>query len=266
MLSTLQLLGKVYFWIDIGGIMQGRIALVTGGMGGIGTSIAQYLLKNGAKVAVTYHREEKLALKWQEEQKQAGFDFVITPADISDFESSAKMVDDVINRLGKIEILVNNAGIADDATLAKMSLEQWNKVINADLNSLFHVTRHVIPNMLEHKYGRIVNISSVNGQKGQFGQSNYTAAKAGVHGFTKSLAYEVARKGITVNTVSPGYVKTRMMDKIAPEILSKIIDQIPVARLASTEEIASLVSFLSADTSSYITGANFAINGGLHMF
>lgn len=246
--------------------MQGKIALVTGGMGGIGTTTAQQLAQRGAIVAVTYHRDPKLAISWQEEQKKVGYDFTIVQSDITNFESAGSMVNEVIQKLGKIDILVNNAGIADDASLAKMSLEQWTKVINSDLNSLFNVTRHVVPKMIEAKYGRIINISSVNAQKGQFGQTNYTAAKAGVHGFTKSLAYEVAKKGITVNTVSPGYVKTAMMDKIAPDILIKIIEQIPVGRLALPIEVASLVGMLAAETSAYITGANFAINGGLHMF
>lgn len=246
--------------------MQGKIALVTGGMGGIGTTIAQQLAKNGAKVAVTYHRSPSLAISWQEEQKKAGYDFTIVQSDITNFESTGKMVNEVIKNLGKIDILINNAGIAEDASLAKMTLEQWNKVINSDLNSIFNVTRHVISNMIDAKYGRIVNISSVNAQKGQFGQTNYAAAKAGIHGFTKSLAYEVAKKGITVNTVSPGYVKTAMMDKISPDILAKIIEQIPVGRLALPSEVASLVGMLAAETAAYITGANFSINGGLHMF
>ena len=246
--------------------MKGKIALVTGGMGGIGTTIAQQLAQRGATVVVTYHRDPKLAVSWQEEQKKLGYEFLITQSDISNFESAAAMAMDVIQKQGKIDILVNNAGIAEDTTLAKMSLEQWTKVINADLNSLFNVTRNIISKMIEVKYGRIINISSVNAQNGQFGQTNYTAAKAGIHGFTKSLAYEVAKKGITVNTVSPGYVKTAMMDKIAPDILAKIIEQIPAGRLALPAEIASMVSFLASETSAYITGANFAINGGLHMF
>lgn len=245
--------------------MQGKVALVTGGMGGIGTTIAQQLAHNGTTVIVTYHRDQKLAEQWQAEQKQLGNNFSIVQADITNFDSVANMFKNVTAQFSKVDILVNNAGIVDDSSLAKMSLEQWNKVINADLNSLFNVTRHIIPLMLENKYGRIVNISSVNAQKGQFGQTNYTAAKAGVHGFTKSLAYEVAKKGITVNTVSPGYVKTSMMDKISPDILSKIIEQIPVGRLAAPNEIANLVSFLVSESSGYITGANFAINGGLHM-
>lgn len=246
--------------------MQGKIGLVTGGMGGIGTTIAQQLAKNGVIVIVTYHRDPKLAEKWQKEQKELGYNFYIEQADITIFDDTVNMVKNIVAKFGSIDLLINNAGIVDDSSLAKMSLEQWNRVINADLNSLFNVTKNVIPIMLEKKYGRIINISSVNAQKGQFGQSNYCAAKAGVHGFTKALAYEVAKKGITVNTVSPGYVKTSMMDKIAPDILSKIIEQIPVGRLAMPTEIANLVVFLISDLSGYITGANFAINGGLHMF
>lgn len=246
--------------------MQDKVGLVTGGMGGIGTQIAQRLAKNGVTVVVTYHRDLKLAEKWQADQKALGYSFSIEEADLTMFNAAASMVKNIISKFGRIDLLINNAGIVDDSSLIKMSLEQWNKVINADLNSLFNVTKHVIPIMIEKKYGRIVNISSVNAQKGQFGQSNYCAAKAGVHGFTKSLAYEVAKKGITVNTVSPGYVKTSMMDKVAPEILSKIIEQIPVGRLAMPNEIAEVVNFLSSDSAGYITGANFAINGGLHMF
>lgn len=246
--------------------MQGKTALITGGMGGIGTAIVQKFIENGAKVAVTYHRDPSQAILWQEEQKKLGRDVVISQADLASFESSEKMVKEVTQKLGKIDILVNNAGIAEDTTLAKMSLEQWNKVINTNLNSIFNVTRHVVPFMIENKYGRIINISSVNAQKGQFGQTNYATAKAGIHGFTKSLAYEVAKKGITVNTVSPGYVKTAMMDKIAPDVLEKIIQQIPVGRLATTIEIANLISFLALESTSYATGANFSMNGGLHMF
>lgn len=246
--------------------MRGKTALVTGGMGGIGTSIVQKFIENGAKVAVTYHRDPSQAQAWQEEQKKLGRDIVISQADLANFESSATMVQDVIKKMGKIDILINNAGITEDAMLVKMSYEQWIKVINANLNSIFNVTRNVVPNMLENKYGRIVNISSVNAQKGQFGQTNYTTTKAGIHGFTKSLAYEVAKKGVTVNTISPGYVKTAMMDKIAPDILDKIIQQIPLNRLALPMEIANMVSFLSLESSAYITGANFSINGGLHMF
>ncbi len=246
--------------------MRGKTALVTGGMGGIGTAIVEKFIENGAKVAVTYHRDPAQAIAWQEEQKKLGREVVISQADISSFESATSMVQDVIKKLGKIDILINNAGIAEDTTLAKMSYEQWIKVINADLNSVFNVTRNVIPKMIEAQYGRIINISSVNAQKGQFGQTNYSTAKAGVHGFTKSLAYEVVRKKITVNTVSPGYVKTGMMDKIAPDILDKIIQQIPLGRLALPAEIANVVSFLALESSAYITGANFSINGGLHMF
>ena len=246
--------------------MRGKIALVTGGMGGIGTSIVQKFIENGAKVAVTYHRDPKQAIAWQEEQKKLGREVVISQADLTNFESAATMVQDVIKKLGKIDILVNNAGVAEDTTLAKMSYEQWIKVINGDLNSVFNVTRNVLPTMIEAKYGRIINISSVNAQKGQFGQTNYSAAKAGIHGFTKALAYEVAKKGITVNTVSPGYVKTAMMDKIAPDVLDKIIQQIPLARLALPTEIADLISFLALESSAYATGANFSMNGGLHMF
>jgi acetoacetyl-CoA reductase len=245
--------------------MEGKVALVTGGMGGIGTVIAQKLAEQGAQVSVAYHREPSQAKIWQEEQKNIGYDFHIVQADITNFDSSLSMVNEVIAKFNKIDLLINNAGIVDDATLAKMSIDQWHKVINADLNSLFNVTKNVLPSMIKTGYGRIINISSVNAQKGQFGQTNYSAAKAGVHGFTKSLAQELARKGITVNTVSPGYVKTKMMDQISKDILLKIIEQIPAGRLALPVEVAHLVAFLASEQAAYITGANFAINGGLHM-
>lgn len=251
-----------------GNIMQGKTALVTGGMGGIGTSIAQHLAAQGVRVAVTYHKggDHRLGLQWQQDQQQLGYNFPIFYADISDFESSQSMVDEVIQKMGKIEILVNNAGITADVTLAKMLPEQWHKVINTNLNSTFNVTRNVLKDMIQNQYGRIINISSINGQKGQFGQTNYCASKAGIHGFTKALAYEVARKGITVNTVSPGYVKTGMLAKVASPILEDIIKQIPAGRLAEPEEIARVVGFLASTEASYITGANIAINGGQHMF
>lgn len=248
--------------------MQDNIALVTGGMGGIGTVIAQQLADAGATVAVTYNKggDHALADAWCAEQMEKGYEFSAFYADLTDFSAAQNLVDGVVDKYSRIDILVNNAGITADSSLAKMELSQWQKVIDADLNSIFNVTRNVVKAMLAHKYGRIINVSSINGQKGQFGQTNYCAAKAGMHGFTKALAYEVARKGITVNTISPGYVQTSMVEKIPQNILEDIIKQIPVGRLASPLEVARAVAFLAAKSSGYITGANLAINGGQHMF
>lgn len=248
--------------------MKGRTAVITGGMGGIGTAIAQHLARNGARVAVTYHKggDKTPAEAWGREQKELGYDFFLSYANIADFQSTQEMVQDIIQKMGKIDILVNNAGITEDITLMKMSADQWHKVINTNLNGVFNVTRNVLDTMVKSQYGRIINISSINGQKGQFGQTNYCAAKAGIHGFTKALAQEVARKGITVNTISPGYVKTAMVEKMPENILEAIIKQIPMGRLAEPEEVARVVGFLASESSSYITGTNFSINGGHHMY
>jgi acetoacetyl-CoA reductase len=248
--------------------MKDKIALVTGGMGGIGSTVARHLADCGCKVAVTYFKsgDHALAQAWQQEQSQLGYDFSIFYVDLVDYAATEQMVGAVIEKFGRIDILVNNAGITEDATLAKMQPDQWYKVINHNLNSIFNVTRNVLKEMIKNQYGRIINISSINGQKGQFGQTNYCAAKAGIHGFTKALAYEVAKKGITVNTISPGYVNTNMLAKIDPKILDDIVKQIPVGRLAEPIEVARTVSFLAASDAGYITGSNFSVNGGQHMF
>lgn len=247
--------------------MRDDTALVTGGMGGIGTVIAQFLANSGTQVAVTYNKKgnHELAKQWQEEQKKLGYDFAIFYVDLTDYNITEAMVNAVIQHLGRIDILVNSAGITADTTLLKMIPAQWYDVINNNLNSMFNVTHHVLKDMIKNQYGRIINISSINGQKGQFGQTNYCASKAGIHGFTKALAYEVAKKGITVNTISPGYVRGGMVEKVPPNILEEIIKQIPVGRLAEPEEIARAVEFLAARTSGYITGSNFSINGGQYM-
>ncbi len=248
--------------------MSERVALVTGGTGGIGSAICRYLHDNKVRVVAGYSHggDATHAKEWQLAQARDGYHFEIVYGDVSNFESSAGMVEEAQTKLGPIEILVNNAGITRDATFKKMEVAQWDQVIRINLDSLFNVTRHVINGMLERNFGRIINISSINGQKGQFGQSNYSTAKAGMHGFTKSLAQEVASKGITVNTVSPGYVATDMVKKVAPEILEKIIAQIPVGRLAEPNEVARVVAFLASDDAGFITGANIAINGGQHMY
>ncbi len=248
--------------------LSDRTVLITGGMGGIGTAIAQHLAKLGAKVAVSYNKggDHTAAKSWQADQKKCGFDFLICHGDITDFAAIQNMIQDILRQIGHIDILINNAGITEDATLMKMSYDQWHKVINTNLNGIFNVTRNILNCMIEKQYGRIINISSINGQKGQFGQTNYCAAKAGIHGFTKALAQETARKGITVNTISPGYVRTAMIERVPENILESIIKQIPVGRLAEPEEIARLVGFLASDASGYITGSNFSINGGQHMY
>ncbi len=244
-----------------------KIALVTGGTGGIGTAICRHLHDNNVRVIAGYSHggDATHAKKWQQEQSALHYEFEIAYGDVSNFESCAGMIEEVQSRIGPIDILVNNAGVTRDAVFKKMEVAQWDQVIRINLDSIFNVTRHVINGMLERNFGRIINISSINGQKGQFGQCNYSAAKAGMHGFTKALAQEVANKGITVNTISPGYVETDMVKKVAPEVLQKIVAQIPVGRLAQPVEIARVVTFLASDESGFITGANFAINGGQYL-
>ncbi|MEJ2406644.1 MAG: acetoacetyl-CoA reductase [Candidatus Thiodiazotropha sp.] len=248
--------------------MSKKIALVTGGTGGIGTAICRALTDAGANVVAGYNAggNHDKARAWQDEQRDAGYEIMTAFGDVTDAESCATCVKAVEEMTGDtIDILINNAGITRDATFRKMSWEQWNQVMTANLDSMFHMTRLVINPMLEKGFGRIVNISSVNAQKGQFGQSNYSAAKAGIHGFTKALAQEVAAKGVTVNTVSPGYVATPMVTKIPQEILDKIIKQIPVGRLGLPEEIGKSVAFLCGEDCGYVTGSDFSINGGMHM-
>ncbi len=246
--------------------MGKKVALVTGGMGGIGQAISRELYDQGRRVVAAYSRAQEAALAWQAEQKKTGHNFEIAYGNVTDFDSCDAMIKQIVSDIGPIDILVNNAGITRDHACCKMSKEDWDIVINTDLNSLFYVTRAVINGMKNRNYGRIINISSINGQKGQFGQVNYAAAKAGIHGFTKSLALEVASHGITVNTVSPGYVATEMMMSIPKDILDKIIAEIPMRRLAAPEEIAHVIAFLAEEKNSYITGANISINGGHYMF
>jgi acetoacetyl-CoA reductase len=245
----------------------GRVALVTGGTGGIGTAICQALHRAGAKVAAGYNGggSNGLAQAWQEEQRTLGYDVLACYGDVSNFESAGALIAEVEEKLGPIDILINCAGITKDGTLKKMPLSQWELVMRINLDSVFNVSRQVIEGMLDRKFGRIINISSINGQKGQFGQTNYSSAKAGMHGFTMALAQEVANKGITVNTISPGYVNTAMVKKIAPEVLEKIVAQVPIGRLVEPTEVARLIAFLADDEAAAITGANFAINGGQYM-
>jgi len=241
-----------------------RVVLVTGGTGGIGTAICKKLARAGHIVATTYRNEEK-ARAWEAEMKKEGLTFHLYKCDVASFEDSQKMVKAVVQELGPIQVLVNNAGITRDSSLRKMTIDQWRDVISSDLDSVFSVTRSVIDYMLESGFGRILNISSINGQKGQFGQSNYAAAKAGMHGFTKALAQEVAKKGITVNTISPGYIETDMIVAVPENIRNGIMAQIPVGRFGKPEDVAHVVAFLMADESGFITGANISSNGGHFM-
>ncbi len=243
-----------------------KIALVTGGTGGIGSAICIGLAQQGRQVIAGYFPPEKEAAEaWQKARKEEGYDIEIVAGDVSDYEASQAMIKDIETRFGGIDILVNCAGITRDKTLRNMEPDQWNAVLRTNLDSAFNVTRHVVDDMTQKNFGRIVNIASVNGQKGQFGQTNYSAAKAGLHGFTKALAQEVAAKGVTVNTVSPGYVKTEMTSAMPEEVLDTIVSQVPVGRMASPNEIAHSVCFLTEDQNAYMTGANLPVNGGMYM-
>ncbi|MGF1545985.1 MAG: acetoacetyl-CoA reductase [Thiotrichales bacterium] len=243
-----------------------RIALVTGGTGGIGTAVCRELASRGYKVVAGYFPPEReRAQDWMETMRTAGFDVAVVPGDVTDFDSCAQMVMNVESNFGPVDVLVNNAGITRDKTLRKMTLDQWEAVLITNLHSAFNVTRHVVDGMSERGFGRIVNISSVNGQRGQFGQANYSAAKAGLHGFTMAVAQELATKGVTVNTISPGYVATAMTEAMTQNVLESIVAQVPMRRLGRPEEIASAVAWLADDMSGYITGANIPVNGGLYM-
>jgi acetoacetyl-CoA reductase len=247
--------------------MGQRIALVTGGMGGIGAAICRALHDAGIKTIAGYNRggNHDSALAWQAQQKSENYCFDIIHTDVTQVESCEAAVKKIEKDIGPIDILVNNAGISRDSTCNKMKLQDWKDVIDTNLNSVFYVTQCVLGEMLKRQHGRIINISSINGQKGQFGQVNYAASKAGMHGFTKALALEVARKGITVNTISPGYVDTNMVKAVPEKIREQIITQIPLGRFALPEEVAHVVVFLADEKSAYITGTNIAINGGQYM-
>lgn len=247
--------------------MAKRIAVVTGGMGGIGEAICKELYDANFHVVAGYHRggNHDAARAWQESQKKAGYEFDIGYVNVIDFELCAALVAKVEKEIGPIDVLVNNAGVTRDNACCKMSKEDWDIVINTDLNSIFYMSRAVVPLMKERHYGRIINISSVNGQRGQYGQVNYAAAKAGIHGFTKALAIEMGKHGVTVNTVSPGYVATEMILSVSEEIRAKILAEIPLGRFAEPSEVAHVVAFLAEEKNKYITGANIAINGGQYM-
>ena len=252
--------------------MSQKIALVTGGMGGLGTAICKKLSDSGHKVVTTYYSDANNSEKWQNladdwlaKMKNDGYDFHSVKCDVACFNSCVEAVARVKTEIGSVDVLVNTAGITRDAVFKKLSYENWNAVLRTNLDSMFNVTKQVIDDMVEKGWGRIINISSINGQKGQFGQANYSAAKAGVHGFTMAVAQEVAKKGVTVNTIAPGYIATDMVMSIPDEVRNKIIAGIPVGRLGAPEEIAELVSYLASDYSGFMTGAELAINGGQHM-
>jgi len=244
--------------------MSKKVAYVTGGMGGIGTAICQRLHKDGFTVVAGCGPTRDYA-KWLAEQKAAGFEFHASVGNVGDWQSTVEAFSAAKAAHGPIDVLVNNAGITRDRMFLKMTPEDWSAVIETNLNSMFNVTKQVVGDMVEKGWGRIINISSVNGAKGQAGQTNYSAAKAGMHGFTMALAQELASKGVTVNTVSPGYIGTDMVKAIRQEVLDKIVATIPVKRLGEPSEIASIIAWLATDEGGYSTGADFSVNGGLHM-
>ncbi len=237
-----------------------KVALVTGGTRGIGRAITERLAKDGFKVAANYAGNDEAAAKCAEELGIKAFKW-----DVGDYDACAAGIAQVTEQLGPVDVLVNNAGVTRDATLHKMTRQQWDDVIRIDLTSAFNLCRLTIEGMRERNYGRIINISSINGQKGQVGQVNYSAAKAGLIGFTKALAQENARKGITVNVICPGYIDTEMVQAVPPKVLESIIATIPVGRLGSASEIAACVSFLSGADSGFITGATLTANGGQYI-
>lgn len=244
--------------------MSKRVAFVTGGNGGIGSAVCQALAGRGDQVVAGYFPPEKeVAEAWQKEMQEHGISIALAAIDVSDFADCERVIRDVTEEFGSVDILVNCAGITRDGTLKKMPDENWKAVISTNLDSAFNVTRHVINGMLERGWGRIVNIASVNGQRGQFGQANYSAAKAGMHGFTMAVALETAAKGVTVNTVSPGYISTAMTQAMPEEVLQSIVNSIPMRRMGKPEEIANAVAWLTSEENAYTTGANIPVNGGL---
>jgi acetoacetyl-CoA reductase len=238
-----------------------RVALVTGGTRGIGRAISEGLKNAGYKVAANYGGNDEVAKAFTKETGIPAFKF-----DVADFKACEDGVKQIVSQVGPVDVLVNNAGITRDTTIHRMSFEQWNQVIQTNLASCFNLCRLVIEGMRERNFGRIVNIGSINGQAGQYGQVNYAAAKSGIHGFTKALAQEGAAKGITVNAIAPGYIDTEMVRAVPANVLEKIVARVPVGRLGKAEEIARGVLFLVADDAGFITGSTLSINGGQHMY
>ncbi|MSQ54385.1 MAG: acetoacetyl-CoA reductase [Betaproteobacteria bacterium] len=244
-----------------------RVAVVTGGMGGLGESISTKMAEAGYKVVVTFSPSNTKHREWLEDMKKRGCDFGAYPVDVVDYDDCAAKCAQVRKDVGHIDILVNNAGITRDMTFKRMSKGDWDAVMHTNLDSCFNMTKQVMDQMVEKNWGRVINVASVNGQKGAFGQTNYSAAKAGIHGFTKALALEVAKKGVTINTISPGYIGTKMVTAIPKDILdSKILPQIPVGRLGKPDEVAGLIIYLCSEEAAFVTGANISINGGQHMY
>jgi acetoacetyl-CoA reductase len=236
-------------------------------MGGLGEAVCIKMAALGYQVVTTHSPGNTKTQEWLASMEQQGFKFRAYPCDVADYDSAQACVARIAGEIGPVDVLVNNAGITRDMTFKKMDKTNWDAVIKTNLDSVFNMTKPVCDGMTERGWGRIINISSVNGQKGAFGQTNYSAAKAGMHGFTKALALEVARKGVTVNTISPGYIGTKMVMAIPKDVLdSKIIPQIPMGRLGKPEEVAGLVAYLASDEAAFVTGANIAINGGQHMY
>ncbi|PRE16985.1 beta-ketoacyl-ACP reductase [Burkholderia multivorans] len=243
-----------------------RVALVTGGMGGLGAAIGRRLHEAGMTVVVTHTERNDHVATWLTREREAGRTFHAFEVDVADYASCEQCAARVLAQFARVDVLVNNAGITHDATFVKMTRSMWDAVLRTNLDSMFNMTKHFVPGMIGAGFGRIVNIGSVNGARGAYGQTNYAAAKAGIHGFTKSLALELARYGVTVNTVSPGYLATKMLESIPTDVLDmKILPQIPLGRLGDPDEIATLVSFLCSDAGAFATGAEFAVNGGMHM-
>ena len=241
-------------------------ALVTGGMGGLGEAICLKLAAMQYEVITTHSPGNRKGADWLGSMQEKGHAFHAFSCDVSDFDSCAACVKAVESKIGAVDVLINNAGITRDITFRKMTKGDWDAVMRTNLDSCFNMTKQVIDGMVQRKWGRVINVSSVNGQKGAFGQTNYAAAKAGMHGFTKALALETARTGVTINTISPGYIGTQMVIAIDPEVLnSKILPQIPMSRLGKPEEVAGLVAYLASDEAAFLTGANISINGGQHM-
>ena len=245
--------------------MATKIALITGGMGGIGSAICNALATTGHTIISTYLSDDQKAKKWLAQHRANGFNCHAYKCNVTDYNACSELLAQVKRDVGSVDILINNAGITRDGTLKKMTKQSWDEVLTTNLDSLFNMTKHVLDDMLDKGWGRIINISSINGQKGQFGQANYSAAKAGVHGFTMAVAQEVARKGVTVNTIAPGYIATEMVMNVSEEIRHKIISGIPVGRLGNPDEIAALITYLTSDLAGFMTGAEIAINGGQHM-
>ena len=246
--------------------MAKRVAVITGGMGGLGETISTKMYDAGYTVVVTHSPSNKSASEWLANMHEKGYKFHAYGVDVADYDSCQACCKQILAEVGPIDILVNNAGITRDMTFRKMTKADWDAVMSTNLDSIFNMTKQVCDAMVDRGWGRVINVSSVNGQKGAFGQTNYSAAKAGMHGFTKALSLEVAKKGVTINTISPGYIGTKMVTAIPKEILdSKILPQIPVGRLGKPDEVAGLIIYLCSEEAAFVTGANISINGGQHM-